>query len=41
MTETTEAANPKRDAQDGGEEIHRWSCTIHDGEGCDGHCGPQ
>lgn len=19
--------------------IHRYSCTIHDGEGCDGHCG--
>lgn len=23
-----------------GTRVHRHSCTIHDGEGCDGHCGP-
>ncbi|MFE7106613.1 hypothetical protein ACFU98_35235 [Streptomyces sp. NPDC057575] len=21
-------------------ELHRWSCTIHDGDDCDGHCAP-
>ncbi|MFF3727730.1 hypothetical protein ACFYYM_35785 [Streptomyces erythrochromogenes] len=20
--------------------VHRYTCTIHDGQGCDGHCGP-
>ncbi|MFJ2884294.1 hypothetical protein [Streptomyces sp. NPDC087272] len=20
--------------------VHRWSCTTHDGDGCDGHCSP-
>lgn len=23
-----------------GTRVHRYSCTIHDGQGCDGHCGP-
>ncbi|WP_154693858.1 hypothetical protein [Streptomyces mutabilis] len=23
-----------------GERIHRYRCTIHDGQECDGHCGP-
>jgi hypothetical protein len=21
--------------------IHRYSCTVHDGDGCDGHCIPR
>ncbi|MFJ2561293.1 MULTISPECIES: P-loop ATPase [unclassified Streptomyces] len=25
---------------DDGTRVHRYGCTIHDGEGCDGHCGP-
>jgi hypothetical protein len=25
---------------DDGTRVHRYSCTIHDGQGCDGHCGP-
>lgn len=25
---------------DSGDRIHRYSCTTHDGDGCDGHCGP-
>jgi hypothetical protein len=25
---------------DDGTRVHRYTCTIHDGEGCDGHCGP-
>ncbi|MCG0065997.1 P-loop ATPase [Streptomyces tricolor] len=25
---------------DDGTRVHRYSCTIHDGEGCDGRCGP-
>ncbi|WP_405444583.1 hypothetical protein [Streptomyces erythrochromogenes] len=24
---------------DDGTPIHRYTCTIHDGERCDGHCG--
>ncbi|MFE5677278.1 hypothetical protein ACFQ7B_31480 [Streptomyces erythrochromogenes] len=23
---------------DDGTPIHRYTCTIHDGESCDGHC---
>lgn len=23
-----------------GTPVHRYTCTIHDGEECDGHCGP-
>lgn len=23
-----------------GTRVHRYSCTIHDGQDCDGHCGP-
>ncbi|MEU0032057.1 P-loop ATPase [Streptomyces sp. NPDC006335] len=25
---------------DDGTRVHRYDCTIHDGDGCDGHCGP-
>lgn len=25
---------------DDGTRVHRYTCTFHDGEGCDGHCGP-
>jgi hypothetical protein len=25
---------------DDGTRVHRYGCTIHDGDGCDGHCGP-
>ncbi|WP_237291744.1 hypothetical protein [Streptomyces sp. Sge12] len=25
---------------DDGTRVHRYTCTIHDGQGCDGHCGP-
>ena len=25
---------------DDGTRVHRYSCTIHDGHGCDGQCGP-
>jgi hypothetical protein len=25
---------------DDGTRVHRYSCTIHDVQGCDGHCGP-
>lgn len=25
---------------DDGTRVHRYGCTIHDGQGCDGHCGP-
>lgn len=24
-----------------GSRVHRWGCTFHDGEGCDGHCSPR
>lgn len=40
----THGAEP-RDAEgwrlhDDGTRVHRYTCTIHDGEGCDGHCDP-
>jgi 8-oxo-dGTP diphosphatase len=25
---------------DDGTRVHRYDCTIHNGDGCDGHCGP-
>ncbi|MFD9714430.1 P-loop ATPase [Streptomyces sp. NPDC060006] len=25
---------------DDGTRVHRYTCTIHDGQSCDGHCGP-
>ncbi|MEV6456539.1 P-loop ATPase [Streptomyces anulatus] len=25
---------------DDGTRVHRYTCTIHDGQGCDGRCGP-
>ncbi|MEU6552081.1 hypothetical protein ABZ915_17620 [Streptomyces sp. NPDC046915] len=27
-------------AQQDSERVHRYTCTIHDGDGCDGHCHP-
>ncbi|MFJ2922864.1 hypothetical protein [Streptomyces sp. NPDC087307] len=26
---------------DDGTRVHRYSCTVHDGAGCDGHCAPR
>lgn len=44
QTATTHDAGP-HDAEgwklhDDGTRVHRYSCTIHDGQDCDGHCGP-
>lgn len=24
-----------------GSRVHRWDCSVHSGESCDGHCGPR